>query len=366
VFHVDGLRVDAVASMLYLDYSRREGEWIPNRYGGRENLESVEFLRATNKAVYGSHPGAITIAEESTNWPKVSAPVHEGGLGFGFKWSMGFMHDSLRYFQRDPIYRGMHHNDLTFGMLYAYAENYVLPISHDEVVHGKGSLLGKMPGDPWQQFANLRAYFGYMWGYPGKKLLFMGQEFGQGAEWAESRGLDWWQLDRPAHRGAQTLLRDLNFAYREHPAMHARDCEGEGFAWLIPDDARNSVYAWVRMAPGANPVAVICNLTPVPRDGYHVPLPLAGRWRELINSDAKIYGGSGMGNMGGVVAATGDRGLGASLTLPPLSVLWLEHAPDEGAAEADENEAAERMLGEREPAADAFEELGPEARGSVK
>ncbi|PZQ49324.1 MAG: 1,4-alpha-glucan branching enzyme [Rhodovulum sulfidophilum] len=334
VFHVDGLRVDAVASMLYLDYSRRAGEWIPNRLGGRENLEAVEFLRATNKAVYGSHPGTITIAEESTSWPKVSAPVHEGGLGFGFKWSMGFMHDSLRYFQRDPVYRGFHHNDLTFGMLYAYSENYVLPISHDEVVHGKGSLLGKMPGDPWQKFANLRAYLAYMWAYPGKKLLFMGQEFGQGAEWAESRGLDWWQLDLAEHRGVQSLVRDLNAAYRGKPAMHARDCEGEGFRWLIPDDSRNSVYAWVRMAPGENTVAVICNLTPAMHDHYRVPLPLAGRWREIINTDAGDYGGTGKGNLGGVDALEDAEGIGARMILPPLSVLWLEHAPEERASGA--------------------------------
>ncbi|TPE50773.1 1,4-alpha-glucan branching protein GlgB [Amaricoccus solimangrovi] len=328
VFHIDGLRVDAVASMLYLDYSRGQGEWIPNRHGGRENLEAVEFLRATNAAVYGSHPGTITIAEESTSWPKVSAPVHEGGLGFGFKWNMGFMHDSLQYFQRDPIYRSFHHNDLTFGMLYAYSENYVLPISHDEVVHGKGSLLGKMPGDTWQKFANLRAYLAYMWAYPGKKLLFMGQEFGQGAEWAESRGLDWWQLDLAEHAGVRTLVRDLNRLYRDRPALHARDCEGEGFAWLIADDAANSVYAWTRMAPEENPVAVICNLTPATHDHYRVPFPKEGRWREIMNTDAAVYGGSGKGNMGAVTAAADAAGVGAHIVLPPLSVTWLEHVPD--------------------------------------
>ena len=342
VFHVDGLRVDAVASMLYLDYSRNAGEWIPNRFGGRENLEAVEFLRAANKAVYASHPGTVTIAEESTAWPKVSAPVHEGGLGFGFKWSMGFMHDSLKYFQRDPVYRGFHHNDLTFGMLYAYSENYVLPISHDEVVHGKGSLLGKMPGDPWQKFANLRAYLGYMWAYPGKKLLFMGQEFGQGAEWSESRGLDWWQLDLPQHQGVQRLTRDLNTAYRDVPAMHARDCESEGFEWLIADDAKNSVYAWVRKAPGSNPVVVICNLTPVTHDHYRVPFPTPGRWREIINTDAMHYGGSGKGNMGGVSAITDEAGVGAHMVLPPLSVMWLEFEPGAPAPAEDDERGDER------------------------
>ncbi len=333
VFHVDGLRVDAVASMLYLDYSRAQGEWIPNRFGGRENLEAVDFLRAANKAVYGSHPGTITLAEESTAWPKVSAPVHEGGLGFGFKWSMGFMHDSLRYFQRDPIYRSFHHNDLTFGMLYAYSENYVLPISHDEVVHGKGSLLGKMPGDAWQKFANLRAYLGYMWAYPGKKLLFMGQEFGQGAEWSESRGLDWWQLDLEPHSGIQRLTRDINTAYRAFPAMHARDCESDGFQWLIADDSTNSVYAWVRMAPDANPVVVICNLTPATHEHYRVPFPKEGHWREIINTDASHYGGSGKGNMGGVAAIKDETGVGAHMVLPPLSVMWLEYKPEAEASE---------------------------------
>ncbi|MFQ8430355.1 1,4-alpha-glucan branching protein GlgB [Amaricoccus sp. W119] len=328
IFHVDGLRVDAVASMLYLDYSRRQGEWIPNRYGGRENLEAVEFLRGMNKAVYGSHPGTITIAEESTSWPKVSAPVHEEGLGFGFKWNMGFMHDSLQYFQRDPIYRSFHHNDLTFGLLYAFSENFVLPISHDEVVHGKGSLLGKMPGDAWQKFANLRSYLAYMWGYPGKKLLFMGQEFGQGAEWSESRGLDWWQLGLPEHQGVRDLVRDLNLAYRDLPAMHARDCEGEGFGWLIADDARNSVYAWSRQAPDANQIVVVCNLTPATHDHYRVPFPKEGRWREIINTDAAAYGGSGKGNMGGVTATRDDSGIGAHMVLPPLSVTWLEHEPE--------------------------------------
>jgi 1,4-alpha-glucan branching enzyme len=323
-FHIDGLRVDAVASMLYLDYSRKEGEWVPNRFGGRENLEAVAFLQATNRAVYGKHPGRMTIAEESTSWPKVSAPVHEGGLGFGFKWNMGWMHDTLQYFARETVHRRHHHNDLTFGLLYAYSENFVLPLSHDEVVHGKGSLLGKMPGDSWQKFANLRAYYAFMWGYPGKKLLFMGQEFAQGAEWSEERGLDWWQLDLEPHRGMQALVRDLNHLYRETPALHQRDCESEGFEWLIADDAQNSVFAWLRKAPGQPPVAVISNLTPIPRTGYAVPLPTPGRWTEIMNTDAALYGGGSVGNMDGVTAEAVDGGARAILTLPPLGTIWLK------------------------------------------
>ncbi|HMQ95233.1 MAG TPA: 1,4-alpha-glucan branching protein GlgB [Amaricoccus sp.] len=326
-FHIDGLRVDAVASMLYLDYSRKEGEWIPNRFGGRENLEAVEFLQAANRAVYASHPGTMMIAEESTSWPKVSAPVHEGGLGFGFKWNMGFMHDTLQYMARDPIHRRYHHNDLTFGLLYAFSENFVLPLSHDEVVHGKGSLIAKMSGDPWQKFANLRAYYAFMWGYPGKKLIFMGQEFAQGREWSEARGLDWEQTGIPAHKGVQDLMRDLNRLYRDTPALHARDCEGEGFEWLLADESRTSVYAWIRKAPEAPPVAVIANFTPVPHQGYRVPLPAAGRWREILNTDAAPYGGSGMGNLGGVLAAEDPQGIAAPVNLPPLATLWLEFDP---------------------------------------
>lgn len=322
-YHVDGLRVDAVASMLYLDYSRKDGEWVPNKDGGRENLEAVEFLRSMNKAVYGSHPGIITIAEESTSWPKVSAPVHDGGLGFGFKWNMGFMHDTLSYMARDPIHRKHHHNELTFGLVYAFSENFVLPISHDEVVHGKGSMLAKMPGDEWQKFANLRAYYGFMWGYPGKKLLFMGQEFAQRGEWAESRQLDWDHLDDPRHHGMQDLVRDLNRLYAGTPALHARDCEPEGFEWLIADDAVNSVFAWSRHAPGEKPVVVITNFTPNPRTGYHLPLPQDGPWREIFNSDATNYGGSGQGNMGVVKARLEDGRAIADITLPPLATLML-------------------------------------------
>ena len=324
-FHVDGLRVDAVASMLYLDYSRKEGEWIPNRHGGRENLESVSFLQAMNKAVYGSHPGIMTIAEESTSWPKVSHPVHEGGLGFGFKWNMGFMHDTLQYFAREPVHRKFHHNDLTFGLLYAFSENFVLPLSHDEVVHGKGSLIGKMSGDEWQKFANLRAYYAFMWGYPGKKLLFMGQEFAQWAEWNHAKELDWHLTQYPNHGGMQRLVKDLNHLYRNKPALHARDCEGEGFEWLIADDKDNSVFAWLRKAPGEKPVAVISNLTPVSRDYYEVPLPAEGVWHEIFNSDADIYGGSGKGNAGQCHAGMNASGrITAGIVLPPLATIMLE------------------------------------------
>src|SRR5690606_11555909 len=305
-YHVDGLRVDAVASMLYLDYSRKADEWVPNVHGGRENLEAVEFLRRMNATVYGQHPGIMTIAEESTAWPKVSRPVHDGGLGFGFKWNMGFMHDTLQYLAREPVYRRHHHDDITFGLVYAFSENFVLPLSHDEVVHGKGSLLNKMAGDDWQKFANLRAYYAFMWGYPGKKLLFMGQEFAQRNEWSEGRALDWHLLDAPAHEGVRRLIRDLNRVYRERPALHARDCEPEGFHWLIADDCDNSVFAWARFSPDANPIVVITNFTPVPREGYVVPMPAGGTWREIVNTDAAGYGGSGVGN-GGQVHAAGDH-----------------------------------------------------------
>jgi len=320
-YHVDGLRVDAVASMLYRDYSRKSGEWIPNEQGGRENWEAVEFLRATNRAVYGAHPGFFTVAEESTSWPGVTRPVHDGGLGFGFKWNMGFMHDTLRYMARDPVHRGHHHEDITFGLLYAFSENFVLPLSHDEVVHGKGSLLTKMSGDDWQKFANLRAYYTLMWGYPGKKLLFMGQEFAQRREWNENQALDWELLEAPAHAGVHQLIRDLNRVYRDKPALHARDCEGEGFAWAVVDDKANAVFAWTRHAPAANPVLIIANMTPVPRPGYRVPVPKDGAWREIINSDAQHYGGSGVGNFGAVEAADGH----VVLTLPPLATIMLEH-----------------------------------------
>ena len=327
-YHVDGLRVDAVASMLYLDYSRKAGEWIPNEQGGRENLEAVRFLRQMNRALYGGYPGAVTIAEESTSWPKVTQPVHEGGLGFGFKWNMGFMNDTLRYLAREPIHRRHHHQEITFGLMYAFTENFVLPLSHDEVVHGKGTLLHKMPGDDWQKFATLRAYYAFMWGYPGKKLLFMGQEFAQRAEWNESRALDWWLLEHAPHRGVRQLVRDLNAVYRSRPALHARDCEGEGFSWLVVDDAANSVFAWLRKAPGAVPVAIVSNFTPVPRENYRLPLPHAGRWREIVNTDAVDYGGSGRGNGGAVEARQEGNGAVATLLLPPLATLMLEFEPE--------------------------------------
>lgn len=323
-FHLDGLRVDAVASMLYLDYSRKHGEWIPNEYGGNENLEAVRFLQNMNTRIYAEHPGVMTIAEESTSWPKVSQPVHEGGLGFGFKWNMGFMHDTLSYMSREPIHRKHHHNELTFGLLYAYSENFVLPLSHDEVVHGKGSLIAKMPGDDWQKFANLRAYYAFMWGYPGKKLLFMGQEFAQWSEWNEATSLDWNLLQYRMHEGMRRLVRDLNLTYRSKPALHARDCEGDGFEWLIADDHENSVFAWLRKAPGEKPVAVICNLTPVYRENYSVRLPTEGRWREILNTDADIYGGSGKGNGGRVQAVNAGGSIAASIALPPLATIMLE------------------------------------------
>jgi 1,4-alpha-glucan branching enzyme len=322
-YHVDGLRVDAVASMLYRDYSRKAGEWIPNKEGGRENWEAVAFLRAMNEAVYASHPGIMTIAEESTSWPGVTLPTdtQRTSLGFGFKWNMGFMHDTLKYMAREPAHRRFHHDEITFGLVYAFAENFVLPLSHDEVVHGKGSLLTKMSGDEWQKFATLRAYYGMMWGYPGKKLLFMGQEFAQSREWSEERALDWDLLDAPAHAGVRALVRDLNRLYRTTPALHARDCEGEGFEWLIVDDAANSVFAWLRKAPGARPVLVISNMTPVQRDFYRVPLPHDGVWREVLNSDATVYGGSGTGNLGQVTAQHGE----AEMVLPGLSTMWFEY-----------------------------------------
>lgn len=320
-FHVDGLRVDAVASMLYLDYSREPGEWVPNEFGGRENLEAVDFLKKMNTEVYGRHPGVLTMAEESTSWPKVSHPVHEGGLGFGFKWNMGFMNDTLKYLQRDPIHRTHHHNEITFGLMYAFTENFVLPLSHDEVVHGKGSLLSKMAGDDWQKFATLRAYYAFMWGYPGKKLLFMGQEFAQRDEWSEERSLDWHLLASEPHQGVHTLVRDLNKVYKSEPALHARDCEGEGFEWVLADASEDSVFAWQRKAPDAAPVVIISHFTPIVRDGYKIQLPTAGNWKEILNTDADIYGGSGVGNLGQIQT---DKNGFANLNIPPLGTLILK------------------------------------------
>jgi 1,4-alpha-glucan branching enzyme len=330
-FHIDGLRVDAVASMLYLDYSRQPGQWVPNQHGGNENIEAIAFLQRVNAETYGQHPGTFTVAEESTSWPGVTAPTYAKGLGFGFKWNMGFMNDTLRYMQREPIHRRFHHHDLTFGLLYAFSENFTLPLSHDEVVHGKGSLLTKMPGDDWQKFANLRAYYAFMWGYPGKKLLFMGQEFAQREEWSEAQALDWWLLDAQSHEGVRRLVSDLNTVYRELPALHGRDCEPEGFEWIIANDHANSVLAWVRKAPDASPVVVITNLTPVPREKYRLPMPAAGRWIERINTDAGWYAGSNTGNQG-VVNATKGNEFGypatAEIVLPPLSTLILQFEPE--------------------------------------
>jgi len=327
-FHVDGLRVDAVASMLYRDYSRNAGEWVPNIHGGRENLESVAFLKHLNAVVHERCPGAMTIAEESTSWPGVTAPVHEGGLGFSYKWNMGWMHDTLEYIERDPLYRQWHHGDLTFPMVYAYSEKYVLPISHDEVVHGKGSLLTKMPGDRWQKFANLRAYLAFMWTHPGKKLIFMGCELGTETEWNHDASLPWHLLDDPQHAAVQRLLRDLNRLYSSEPALHAKDVEPGGFEWLVTDDAASSVYAYLRRGGDSPPIAVALNLTPLPRHGYRLGLPLAGTWSERLNSDAEVFGGSNLGN-GGVVEASGSalhaQPHSAELTLPPLAAVILRH-----------------------------------------
>ncbi|MBX3575922.1 MAG: 1,4-alpha-glucan branching protein GlgB [Rhizobiaceae bacterium] len=344
-YHVDGLRVDAVASMLYLDYSRKAGEWIPNEKGGRENLEAVRFLQQMNQAVYGAHPGVMTIAEESTSWPKVSQPVHEGGLGFGFKWNMGFMHDTLQYLAREPVHRKYHHDDITFGLLYAFSENFVLPLSHDEVVHGKGTLLHKMAGDDWQKFATLRAYYAFMWGYPGKKLLFMGQEFAQRSEWNEAKALDWHLMDYEPHRGVWKTVRDLNYLYRSRPALHARDCEPEGFQWLVVDDRENSVFAWLRKAPDGNPIAVVSNFTPNPRLNYRLPLPRAGVWREIINTDAADYGGSGMGNAGQVTAREAGGAAAAVVTLPPLATVMFEFVEAEPAEKPAAARAAAKPAG---------------------
>ncbi|MCQ4232609.1 1,4-alpha-glucan branching protein GlgB [Pseudomonas stutzeri] len=325
-FHVDALRVDAVASMLYRDYSRKDGEWIPNRHGGRENLEAIDFLRHLNDVVASETPGALVIAEESTAFPGVSKPTSEGGLGFSYKWNMGWMHDTLKYIQEDPVHRRYHHDKMTFGMIYAYSEYFVLPISHDEVVHGKGSLIDKMPGDRWQKFANLRAYLSFMWTHPGKKLLFMGSEFGQWREWNHDRELDWFLLEEPDHRGAQHLVRDLNRLYRTEPALHQLDSDPRGFQWLIGDDRGNSVLAWLRRDAEGRPLLVIGNFTPVVREGYRVGVPQEGRWQEIFNSDAQCYGGSNVGNGGGILAegtpAHGEQ-YSLQLTLPPLGVVIL-------------------------------------------
>jgi 1,4-alpha-glucan branching enzyme len=324
-FHADGLRVDAVASMLYLDYGRKHGEWIPNRYGGRENLDAIDFLRFLNETVYRDFPDVQTIAEESTAWPQVSRPNYLGGLGFGMKWNMGWMHDTLGYFKQDPVYRKYRHDSLTFSLWYAFHENFVLPISHDEVVHGKGSLIGRMPGDDWQQFANLRLLLGYMWAHPGKKLLFMGCEFGQRREWTHEDSLEWHVLGTPLHEGARKWVADLNRTYRDNPAFYQKDFSTDGFRWVQRGDWEQSALSFLRLGDeGAPPLLVVCNFTPVPRHNYRVGVPHGGYWRELLNSDAADYGGSGMGNFGGVEATPmpyEDYSHSLTLTLPPLAAL---------------------------------------------
>jgi 1,4-alpha-glucan branching enzyme len=323
-YHFDGLRVDAVASMLYLDYGRKEGEWIPNQYGGNENLEAIDFLRTLNLSVYRDFPDVQMIAEESTAWPMVSRPTYLGGLGFGMKWNMGWMHDTLKYFKEDPLYRQYHHNTITFSLIYAFNENFVLPLSHDEVVHGKGSLIGKQPGDNWQQFAGLRTLYGYMWTHPGKKLLFMGGEFGQRREWTHEGELEWWVLQYPDHGGLKRWVADLNRVYRAEAALHEVDFEGAGFEWIDASDHHASTLSYVRRSRSGELALVVCNFTPVPRHNFAVGVPRAGYWRELANSDAREYGGSGMGNLGGVssqpIPAHG-RNQSLTLTLPPLSTV---------------------------------------------
>lgn len=328
-FHADGLRVDGVASMLYLDYAREDGEWSPNKHGGRENLEAVQFLQEMNATVYKRIPGIVTIAEESTSWPAVTGPTSDGGLGFGFKWNMGWMHDSLDYMAVDPLYRNHHHGQMTFSLVYAFSENYVLPISHDEVVHGKGSLLRKMPGDRWKQLANLRAYLAFMWAHPGKQLLFMGCEFGQESEWAESRELDWWLLEHPEHAGVHAMVRDMNHTYAASGALWGRDNAPEGFAWLDANDAGHNTFSFVRRAPGEPDVVCVSNFAGNPHENYRLALPSAGTWHEVLNTDAEAYAGSGVGNLGAITAVeSGHHGqpAHADIVVPPLATLWFRKA----------------------------------------
>jgi len=330
-FHVDGLRVDGVASMLYLDYARREGEWSPNVYGGRENLEAVAFLQELNATCYKRVPGSVTIAEESTAWPGVTRPTHVGGLGFGFKWNMGWMHDSLGYVANDPVHRQYHHHKMTFSMMYAYAENYVLPISHDEVVHGKGSLLRKMPGDRWQQLANVRAYLAFMWAHPGKQLIFMGCEMAQESEWAEARELDWWLLDHVEHQGVHDLVGDMNRAYADNAALWALDHDPSGFSWIDANDSTNNVFSFLRSGADGTHVACVANYAAVPHHDYRLGLPETGAWEELLNTDAERYHGSGVGNLGAVEATADEwHGMRASalVQLPPLATVWLRWASE--------------------------------------
>ena len=325
--HVDGLRVDAVASMLYLDYGRQEGEWVPNEFGGREDTAAVSFLRQLNEVIHAAHPGVMMVAEESTSWPAVSRPTYLGGLGFGFKWNMGWMHDTLEYFTKDPLYRRFHQQELTFGLLYAFFENFILPLSHDEVVHGKGSLLDKMPGDRWQKAANLRALYAWMWAHPGKQLLFMGGEIAQSAEWHHDRSLDWHLLQYPEHHGVSELVKALNTTYRAEPALWEQDFTGDGFRWIDLSDVDGNVLSFLRFsAEGGRVLACVANLAPVPRPGYRIGLPRQGRWREVLNTDAACFAGSNTGNAGGVDAEPAPwhgQDCSAELTLPPLGVLWL-------------------------------------------
>ncbi|HZT15204.1 MAG TPA: 1,4-alpha-glucan branching protein GlgB [Gaiellaceae bacterium] len=329
-YHADGLRVDAVASMLYLDYSRKQGEWVPNRFGGREDLEAVSFLKELNELVHAREPGVISAAEESTAWPAVSRPTYVGGLGFGFKWNMGWMHDTLSYFEHEPVHRRFHHHELTFSLVYAWNENFILPLSHDEVVHGKRSLLAKMPGDRWQQLANLRALYAYMWAHPGKNLLFMGGELANPWEWAAGDELPWWLLEHGEHTGIRDLVRDLNRIYRDEPALWEVDFSHEGFRWLEPNDAIANVLAFMRLArDGSRPIVCAANLSPVPREGYRIGVPRSGEWAELLNTDSAYYGGSGLGNLGGVRAEKRpwhEQPYSLELTLPPLAVVWLRPA----------------------------------------
>jgi 1,4-alpha-glucan branching enzyme len=326
--HADGLRVDAVASMLYLDYSRKPGEWVPNEHGGNEDLDAIAFLRQLNEVAHANEPGVLMTAEESTAWPGVSRPVYLGGLGFGMKWNMGWMHDTLAYFEHDPVHRKHHHHQLTFGLIYAFSENFILPLSHDEVVHGKRSLLGKMPGDPWQRLANLRSLYAYMWAHPGKKLLFMGGEIAQEREWDAEGSLDWHLLERPGHSGVQSLVRDLNAHYRAEPALWEVDFDPAGFRWLEANDGDNNVLAFLRVSrDGKRSVACVGNFSPVPRYGYRVGLPKGGTWRELVNTDSTLYGGSGVGNLGSIQAEAEpwhDQPFSAEVTLPPLGVVWFQ------------------------------------------
>jgi len=335
-FHLDGLRVDAVASMLYLDYSRKPGEWAPNQLGGNEDLEAIAFLKETNTLAYRENPGIVLVAEESTAWPGVSRPVHLGGLGFGFKWNMGWMHDTLAYISKDPVYRRFHHHQLTFSLMYAFSENFILPISHDEVVHGKGSLFGKMPGDQWRRLANLRAYLAFMWAHPGKQLLFMGCELAQESEWSHEGSIDWAALDDPGHRGVQSLVRDLNRAYREHPALWQRDATPDGFSWIDPNDVDDNALSFIRWsAPKSelegepeerDALVCLCNFSPIPRVDYRVGFPHTGRWVEVLNTDSAHYGGSEVGNLGAVEAepiAWDGQPASARVTLPPLATVWM-------------------------------------------